>query len=63
MTKQLRSRDMLDTDIDTYKGWVGYQFTPEMKWSNIEIDYVQPFFLFAVCNTDEIKEAFMWINT
>ena len=49
-TKQSSTRDILGFDIDTYKKWLEFHFTPEMKWDNIEIDHVKAFCLF-----DELK--------
>ena len=37
--------------------------TPEMKWSNIEIDQVKPICLFDVSRDEELKEALSWKNT
>ena len=48
---------------DLYKKWLGFQFTPEMNWSDIEIDHVKPICMFDVSKDDELKEAFNWKNT
>ena len=40
-----------------------FQFTPEMNWSNIEIDHVKPICMFDVCKDEELKKAFNWKNT
>ena len=40
-----------------------FQFTPEMTWSNIEIDHVKPICMFDVTKDEELKEAFNWKNT
>ena len=37
--------------------------TPEMKWSNIEIDNVKPTCLFDVSKGAKLREAFSWQNT
>ena len=63
MTKQSSSRDLLGIDIDTYKKWLEFQFTPEMIWSNIEIDHVEPICMFDVTKDIELREAFNWKNT
>ena len=39
-TKSSSTLDILGIDIETYKKWIEFQFTPEMNWSNIEIDHV-----------------------
>ena len=36
-TKPSSPLDILGVDIETYRKWIVYQFTPEMNWSNIEI--------------------------
>ena len=51
MTKQSSTKDILGIDIDTYKKWLEFQFTPEMNWSNIQIDHVQP-----ICSFDVSKD-------
>ena len=63
MTKQSSSRDILGIDIDTYKKWLEFQFTPEVNWSNIEIDHVKPICMFDVTKDNELREAFNWKNT
>ena len=62
MTKQSSSRDILGIDIETYKKWLEFQFTPEMNWSNTEIDHVEPICMFDVTKDDEFREAFNWKN-
>ena len=42
MTKQSSTRDVLGIDIDSYNKWIKFIFTPEMNWSNIEIDHIKP---------------------
>ena len=37
--------------------------TPEMNWSNIEIDHVKPNCLFSVPDDGELKLEFNWKNT
>ena len=40
-----------------------FQFTPEMKWENIEIDHVKPICLFDISDDEQLKEALNWKNT
>ena len=40
-SKSSSTRDILGIDIDLYRKWIEYQMTPEMNWSNIEIDHVK----------------------
>ena len=63
MTKQSSSKDILGIDIETYKKWIEYQLTPEMNWSNIEINHVKAICLFDVSKDEELGEAFNWKNT
>ena len=63
MTKQSSTKEILGIDIETYKKWLEFQFTPEMNWSNIEIDHVKPICMFDVSKDEELKEAFNWKNT
>ena len=63
MTKQSSTKEILGIDIGTYKKWLEFQFTPEMNWSNIEIDHVKPICMFDVSDEEQLKEAFNWKNT
>ena len=63
MTKQLLTKEILGIDIETYRRWIEYQFTPEMNWSNIEINHVKPVCIFDVSHNEQLKEAFKWKNT
>ena len=63
MTKQSTTKEILGIDIETYKKWIEFQFTPEMTWSNIEIDHVKPICKFDVTKDDELRETFNWKNT
>ena len=62
-TKPSSTKDILGIDIDLYRKWIEFQFTPEMNWSNIEIDHVKAICLFDVSKDEELKEAFSWKNT
>ena len=62
-SKSSSTKEFFGIDIDTYRNWIEYQFTPEMNWLRIEIDHVKPICLFDVSNNDELKEAFNWKNT
>ena len=57
------TKDILGKDIVTYKHWIEFQMTPEMNWSNNEIDHVKPICLFNVSDNEEIKPAFKWKKT
>ena len=48
MMKQSALRDILGIDIETYRKCIEWQMTPEVNWSNIEIDHVKPICLFDV---------------
>ena len=62
-TKLSSNRAISGIDIETYKKWIEYQMTPEMNWSNIEIDHIKAFCLFDVSKDEELREAFSWKNT
>ena len=51
MTKQSSAKEILGIDVDTYRKWIEFQLTPEMNWSNIDIDYVK-----AICLFDLFKD-------
>ena len=55
--------DILGIDIETYRKWIQWQMTPEMIWSNIEIDHVKPICMFDVTKNEELNFAFHWKNT
>ena len=63
MTKHSSSLNILGIDIDLYRKWLEFQFTPDMNWKNIEIDHVKPICMFDVSKEEELKEAFNWKNT
>ena len=63
MAKQSSTEDILGVDIDLYRKWIEYQMTPEINWSNIEIDHVKAIYLFDVSKDEELKEAFNWKNS
>ena len=50
-------------NIDLYRKWIEVQMTPEMNWSNIEIDHVKAICLFDLSKDEELREAFNWKNT
>ena len=56
------TRDILGKDIDTYRKWIQWQFTPEKNWTNIEIDHVKAICLVDVSIDEELREAFNWKN-
>ena len=62
-SKSSSTREILGIDIDLYRKWIEWQFTPEMNWDNIEIDHVKAFCLFDVSKDEELREAFNWKNT
>ena len=63
MAKQSSTKEILGIDIDLYRKWLEFQFTPDMTWDNIEIDHVKPICLFDVSKDEELREAFNWKNT
>ena len=58
MTKQSSTKEILGIDVETYRKWIEFQFTPEMKWYSFEIDHIKPICLFDLSNDGELKEAF-----
>ena len=62
-SKSSSTKEILGIDVDSYRKWIEFQFTPEMNWSNIEIDHVKPICMFDVSKDEELKEAFSWKNT
>ena len=63
MTKQSSLKVIFGIGIDTYRGCIKYQSSPEMNWSNIEIDHKRLISSFDISNNEELKEAFSWENT
>ena len=37
--------------------------TPEMNWTNIELNHVRSICMFDVSKDEELREAFIWKNT
>ena len=63
MAKQSSTVDITGIDIDAYRRWIEYQFTPKLNWNFVQIDHVRPISSFDVSNNEELKEAFNWKNT
>ena len=63
MAKQSSTLEILGIDVDTYRKWLEFHFTPEMNWSHIEIDHVKPICMFDVSDDEQLKEIFAWKNT
>ena len=63
MTKQSSTKDIIGKDINLYRKWIEYQMTPEMNWSNKEVDHVKPICMFDVPKDEELGETFSWKNT
>ena len=61
--KSTSTKEILGIDIDLYRKWLEFQFTPDMNWENIEIDHVKPICMFDVTKDIELREAFNWKNT
>ena len=55
--------DILGIDIDANRKLIKFQLTHDLDWSNIENDLAKPISTFDVCNDEELKESFNWINT
>ena len=55
--------NILGIDIETYKKWLKIQVTPDMNWTNIEIDHVKPISLFDLSKDEELGDSFSWKNT
>ena len=61
--KSTSTKEILGIDVNLYKKWMEFQFTPDMNWENIEIDHVKPICMFDVTKDIELREAFNWKNT
>ena len=61
--KSISIKKNLGIDIDLYRKWVEFQFTPEMNWSTIEIDHLKSIYSFDVSKDEELNETFCWKNT
>ena len=53
-SKSSSTKDILGIEIDTFRKWIEFQMTPEMNWSNIEIDHVKAICMFDVTKDDEL---------
>ena len=63
MTKQSSTKQISGIDVDLYKKRIDWQMTPDMNWTNIEIDHVKPICLFDVFKDEELRECFKCKNT
>ena len=62
-SKSSSTKEIFGIDIETYPKWIEWQKTPEINWTNIEIDHVKAISLFDVSKNEELKESFSWKNT
>ena len=63
MTKQSSTEEILGVDSSTYRKRIEWQMTPEMNWTNIEIDHVGPICMFDESKEEELRDAFIRKNT
>ena len=54
-SKSSSTLDILGKDIETYRKWIEWQFTPEMNWRKIEFYHVKPFCFFDVSKNEELN--------
>ena len=52
--------DNLGTDTDKCRKWIEYPMTPEMNWSNVDIDHVRPICMSNISDGEKLREAFNW---
>ena len=57
------TKEILGTDVDTYRKRIKLQMTPEKNWLNIDIEHVKPICMSDVSRDEELKENFNWKNT
>ena len=62
-SKSSSKLDLLGINIETYWKWIEWQMTPDMNWSNIEIDHVKPICMFDISKDEELGGAFNWKKT
>ena len=55
--------NLLGIDVETYQKWIEWQMTPQMNWTNFELDHVKPIWMFDLSKDEELREAFNWRNT
>ena len=63
ISKQSSTKEVLGIDVATYRKWIEWQMTPEMNWSNIQIDHVKAICMFDVSKDEEFKKTFSWKYT
>ena len=47
-SKSSSTKEILGIDVNVYRKWIEGEMTPEMNWSNIEIDHVKPICMFDI---------------
>ena len=47
-SKSSSTIEILGIDIDLYRKWLEFQYTPEMDWENIEIVHVKPIYMLYI---------------
>ena len=60
ISKSTLSKENLGTDIDSYRRGIEYHMTPNLNWTNIEIDHVKPLCMFDVSKDKALGRPFCW---
>ena len=61
--KSSSTKEILGIDTETYRKWTEWHFTPQMNWSNIEIEHVRTICSFDTSKDEQLKGAFSWRNS
>ena len=62
-SKSISTKKFLGIDVNTYRKWMEFQMTPDMKWKNFDIVHVRCFSTFDISDDDQLKEGFNWKST
>ena len=63
MSKQTSTKDILGIDINLCRNWIEWQMTPDMNWTNIDLNHLKPNCMVYVSKDEELGEASNWKNT
>ena len=63
LSKSTSAEDILGLDIEINRKRIQVQMTPEINWSNVEINHVKPIPSIEVSKDEELRKTFNWINT
>ena len=61
-TESNSRKDVSELDFDSYKRWIEFQQTLDIKWLNIEINHLNTISFLDVSKDEDLHKAFNWLK-